>query len=134
MAAHMGRLCNCRPRDLSGPVGLRRHETRSALRLRRPPSEVLRFVVDSVRLKAARYLSHNPAGGAMIIAVLVLISFTSATGHVLTTDVYWGSEFLKGVHEASAYTLIALVFVHLGGVVLASVAPGENLVQANWPP
>lgn len=96
----------------------------------RPPSEVLRFVGDSVRLKAARYLGHNPAGGAMIIAMLVLIGLISATGFLLTTDAYWGSNTIKDVHEASAYALVTLVFLHVAGVVLASVEHGENLVLA----
>ena len=96
----------------------------------RPPSEVFRFVDDSLRLKAARYLGHNPAGGAMIIVMLALIAFISATGYLLTTDAHWGSESLKEVHEASAYALVALVFVHVAGVVLASLEHGENLVRA----
>jgi cytochrome b len=53
----------------------------------KPPSEVLRFVGQSLRLKAARHLGHNPAGGAMIIAMFVLIAFISATGFMLTTVV-----------------------------------------------
>jgi len=96
----------------------------------RPPSEVLRFVGQSLRLKAPRYLGHNPAGGAMIVAMLALIAFIAATGFMLTTDAYWGSKTLKGVHEAAAYTLIGLAFAHVAGVVLASVEHGENLVRA----
>ena len=96
----------------------------------KPPSEVIRFVGESLRLKAARYLGPNPAGGAMIIAMFVLIASISATGFMLTTDAYWGSEMVKEVHEASAYTLVAPVFVHVAGVVLASLEHGENLVRA----
>ncbi len=96
----------------------------------RPPSEVIRFIGQSLRLRAARHLGHNPAGGAMIVAMLVLIAFISATGFMLTTDAYWGSETVKEAHEASAYTLVALVFVHVAGVILASIEHGENLVRA----
>lgn len=96
----------------------------------RPPSVVFRFIRDALRLKAGRHLGHNPAGGAMIIVMLALIAFISTTGYLLTTDAYWGSGSLKDVHEASAYTLVGLVFVHVAGVVLASVEHGENLVRA----
>ena len=93
-------------RVLWGFVGPRRARFSNFVK---PPSEVIRFVGQSLRLKAARYLGHNPAGGAMIIAMLMLIGLISATGFMLTTDAYWGSEAVKGVHEASAYTLVALV-------------------------
>jgi cytochrome b len=96
----------------------------------KPPSEVIRFVGRSLRLKAARYVGHNPAGGAMIVAMFALIAVISATGFMLTTVAYWGSETVKEVHEASAYTLVALVFVHVAGIVLASLEHGENLVRA----
>jgi cytochrome b len=96
----------------------------------RPPSEVIRFVGQSLRLRAARHIGHNPAGGAMIAAMLVLIAFISATGIMLTTDAFWGSETVKEVHEASAYTLVALVIVHVAGVILASFEHGENLIRA----
>ncbi|HTR13580.1 MAG TPA: cytochrome b/b6 domain-containing protein [Roseiarcus sp.] len=95
-----------------------------------PPFQIARFLRESLQLKASRYLGHNPAGGAMILAMLVLIAFISVTGFMLITDAYWGSEAVKGVHEASAYTLVALVFVHVAGVILASVEHGENLVRA----
>jgi cytochrome b len=96
----------------------------------KPPSEVIRFIGQSLSLRAPRSLGHNPAGGAMIIAMLVLIAFISATGFLLTTDAYWGSEAVKEIHEASAYTLVALVFFHVAGVIPASLEHGENLVRA----
>ncbi len=98
----------------------------------RPPSEVVRFVQQSLSLRAPRVLGHNPAGGAMIIVLLAMIGVVSATGVMLTTDAYWGSEGLEGLHEASAYLLLALVLVHVAGVVLTSFEHGENLVRAMW--
>jgi cytochrome b len=49
---------------------------------------------------------------------------------MLTTDAFWDSETVKEIHEASAYTLVALVAVHVVGVVLASLEHRENLVRA----
>jgi cytochrome b len=96
----------------------------------RPPGEVAAFLRDSLSLKARRYLGHNPAGGAMIVALLGLLTYVSITGMLLTTDAFWGSHALKEAHEAGVYALVGLVFLHLAGVILASVEHGENLVRA----
>ena len=96
----------------------------------RPPGEVAAFLRDSARLKARRYLGHNPAGGAMIVALLGLLSYVSVTGMLLTTDAFWGSHVIKAAHETGIYALVGLVLLHLAGVLLVSIEHGENLVRA----
>lgn len=96
----------------------------------RPPSEILGFLRQSLKLAAPRHLGHNPAGGAMIIAMLALLTYVSVTGMLMTTDMFWGSHGLKEAHEAGVYVMIGLIFLHLAGVALASVEHGENLVRA----
>jgi cytochrome b len=96
----------------------------------RPPGEVMAFLRDSLRLKAPRFLGHNPAGGAMVVAMLGLLTYVSVTGMLLTTDSYWGSHAVKEAHEAGVYAVVGLVFLHLAGVLLASIEHGENLVRA----
>jgi cytochrome b len=96
----------------------------------RSPDEVLQFIRQSLRLRAPRCLGHNPAGGAMIIAMLGVLTFVSVTGMLLTTDAFWGSHMMKAAHEAGVYTMVGLVFLHLAGVALASVEHRENLVRA----
>nr|WP_259668726.1 hypothetical protein [Rhizobium lentis] len=41
---------------------------------------------DSLAMRAKRYIVHNPAGGAMVFALLVAISGIAATGYMMTTD------------------------------------------------
>lgn len=77
-----------------------------------------------------RYLGHNPAGGVMIIALLILLTATGATGWLLTTNVFWGSEAVEALHEASANAVLVCVALHVGGVLLASWRHRENLVGA----
>src|SRR5512140_848312 len=43
----------------------------------RPPQEVLAYLRDVAQLRAPRYLGHNPAGSAMIIALLVMLVGTA---------------------------------------------------------
>ncbi|TPQ35330.1 cytochrome B [Bradyrhizobium guangdongense] len=96
----------------------------------RSPRAVLAYLRDVVLLRAPRYLGHNPAGGAMIVALIVLLIGTCTTGHMMTTDAYWGSEMLEDVHEALANLTIGLVVVHVLGVLVASFEHRENLVKA----
>ena len=94
------------------------------------PATVLRFMRDSVKMRARRYIGHNPAGGMMVLALLVMISTIVTTGYMMTTDAYWGEEWVETVHKTAVYTTIGLIVLHVAGVVLASFEHRENLVRA----
>lgn len=96
----------------------------------RGPAAVLAFLKQSIRLEAPRHLGHNPAGGAMILALLAMLIGLSVTGILLTTDAFWGSKSLEEVHEVMAYVTLGLVGLHVLGVILAGIEHGENLVRA----
>jgi cytochrome b len=96
----------------------------------RPPREVLAYLRDVALLRAPRYLGHNPAGGAMIVALLLMLIGTAATGFLLTTDAFWGAKWAEEVHEVFANLTVGLVVVHVLGVLIASFEHKENLVKA----
>ena len=73
-------------------------------------------------------LGHNPAGGGMIVALLVTIAATALTGWLQTTDTFWGSVALEKVHESLATAILALVVGHVLGVFIESWRHRENLV------
>ena len=94
------------------------------------PRAVVAFLKQLLHLEAPRYLGHNPAGGAMIVILLVLLTMLCVTGFAMTTDAYWGFKALEEIHEALAYITLALVGLHVAGVLFASMEHGENLVKA----
>ena len=96
----------------------------------RPPREVLAYLRDIALLRAPRYRGHNPAGGAMIVALLAMLIFTSITGYMMTTDAFWGAKWVEGIHEALANLTVGLIVIHVLGVLVASFEHGENLVKA----
>ncbi len=96
----------------------------------RHPLQVLGYLRDIVAGREARHIGHNPAGGAMVVVLLTMISVTAFTGWMMTTDAYFGVDWVQIVHKLSADTVIALVVVHVAGVVLASLRHRENLVKA----
>lgn len=108
----------------------------------RPPAEVVAYLRQAARLSAPRHLGHNPAGGAMILALLVSLAMTVLTGILLygTTDfagplagLFRGevaADLLEGIHEIAANVTVVLVVLHLAGVFFASFEHGENLAKA----
>lgn len=95
----------------------------------RPPGEMLANLRDALLFRAPRYLGHNPAGAAMIIALIVMTLATCVTGYMLT-GIYWGSKWVEEAHEALANVTVALVALHVLGVILVSFEHRENLVKA----
>lgn len=122
------------------------------------PKAVLGYA-QSLRIgKPIHYLGHNPLGGWMVIALLLSLLLTTWTGlelyategkgplASLDTPVIAaaqagereheddeggdGHEFWEEVHEFFSNLTLLLVFVHIGGVVLSSIAHRENLARA----
>lgn len=94
------------------------------------PGTVLAYLKDSVLLRARRHLGHNPAGGAMVIALLVMLGLVTGTGHLMTSDAFWGVKWLEEVHEIAVNLTLGLVALHVAGVLFASLEHGENLVRS----
>jgi cytochrome b len=125
----------------------------------RSPIVALTYFRDLLYGRARRYVGHSPAGGAMVIALLVCLAATVATGLiaygeegkrplavVMTNANANGDEAehrglaktggeqtestIGELHGLLANITLALVVAHIFGVVVASVVHKENLVLA----
>jgi len=117
----------------------------------RGPAATLSYVGDIARGRERRFLGHNPAGAAMVVALLVALSGTAFTGWLMEEpgraetaarqlqfvapafadeDDGEAESPLKEVHETLANAMLLLIALHLGGVALASFRHRENLVRA----
>jgi len=108
------------------------------------PGVVLAYVRDVLTLRARRTLGHNPAGGAMIIALLLGLTATTVTGLALYgADKGLGPlaamlaessdaaiDTMKEAHEVATNFTLLLVAGHLLGVVWETLLHRENLVRA----
>lgn len=94
------------------------------------PATVIGYLRDSLRMRAKRYLGHNPAGGAMVIALLIALAVIVGTGIMMISRSYFGVEWVEDLHEVAANVSLILVALHVAGVALASVEHGENLVRS----
>lgn len=110
----------------------------------RGPRAILEYLQGLLQGKAPRYLGHNPAGGAMIVLLLLSLTATGLSGLAL----YGAEEFagplagvmqglpeelgegLEEVHEVLANFTLGLIVIHLVGVIVSSLLHGENLIAA----
>lgn len=109
------------------------------------PKIVVDYVKSVAYGSARRYLGHNPAGGAMIVTLLVMLAVTIVFGMLAYATVKnpggpffallqgsprWLGKLFKEVHEVFANGTLALILVHITGVVVESLLHEENLVRA----
>lgn len=94
-----------------------------------PPRRVLAYLADMRHGREARHIGHNPAGGIMVVALLAGLALLTLSGW-LGSDLLWGQEWIEETHELLANLLLALVALHVGGVVLASWRHREHLVKS----
>ncbi|MBS0571540.1 MAG: cytochrome b/b6 domain-containing protein [Proteobacteria bacterium] len=94
------------------------------------PRRLLAYAKDLAARREARHLGHNPAGAVMIVALLLTVAATGITGWLQTTDAFWGSQVMEDVHEVFANTMLALIGLHVAGVLYSSLRHRENLVRA----
>jgi cytochrome b len=105
------------------------------------PARLTRYLGQLVTGRAPRYLGHNPAGAAMIIALLASLALTAFTGMALiagdgigplagTIFTKLSGEALEEVHELFANLVLFLVVLHVAGMLVSSLLHQENLVKA----
>jgi cytochrome b len=110
----------------------------------RPPRVAAQYLRELLRGRAPRHLGHNPAGGLMIVVLLVGIALTTVTGiallgveegagpmaGLLGGAPHWLAEALEGLHEFLANLVLLLVSLHVFGVLVESLVHRENLIGA----
>ncbi len=122
------------------------------------PGRVFGYLGGLIRGKSARYIGHSPAGGAMTVALLVLLAAICVTGMMTLADIanagplaaWFGNPEVAAAraaaeaagqhyryrspyeepHEVLVNITLVLVILHILGVVLASFVHKESLPRA----
>ncbi|MFC1457138.1 cytochrome b/b6 domain-containing protein [Microvirga arabica] len=117
----------------------------------RGPQAIIDYLAGLVRFSSRRYLGHSPAGGAMVVALLIMIAATAGSGMASLAAMEGRGPLsavierepppralgqrrppplIRGIHQVLGNATLALVVLHVAGVVLASCAHRENLMAA----
>lgn len=115
------------------------------------PRAALRYFGNLLRGSGQRYLGHSPAGGIMVVLLLLGLAAATWSGlmvyaydqqagplasFVVSQDALSSGEFealeeyWEETHEVAVNVTLLLVILHIGGVLLASFVHKENLVRA----
>jgi cytochrome b len=94
------------------------------------PAGFLAYVRATIGGREPRHVGHNPAGGAMVVALLAVVATLGLTGWMMGLDAFWGAGWLEGVHETVANLGFGLVVLHWAGVAWESLRHRENLAKA----
>lgn len=120
------------------------------------PAVVVQYLKGLVYNKAKRYIGHNPAGGWMVVAMLICLFVVTVSGlKVYAIEEGLGpltdetselaiirsayaddgedeeaEEFWEEIHEASSNIMLLLIFLHIAGVIVSSRLHKENLVKS----
>ena len=92
------------------------------------PGEVAAYLLSLVKGKAAHYVGHNPAGSVSVWLLLSLGISLGVTGVMLLQEDVGDS--VVNIHAVATKIMLAVVFLHLCGVLVSSVLHRENLVRS----
>lgn len=91
------------------------------------PAAVLDYLKGLASGQIRHYVGHNPAGAVAIVLILLLGLGTGVSGYLASGD---GGKMLEEAHEALASGMLAVVVVHVLGVIVSSYLHRENLARA----
>lgn len=91
--------------------------------------------------KPDHYIGHNPAGGAMVILLLLSLAALTFTGMAIVGMEGMGplaasgaasllGRWTEDIHEVLANLTMGLIIIHVAGVLVSSLLHRENLVSA----
>lgn len=92
------------------------------------PAKVIGYLKSLLAGKPRHYVGHNPAGAVAIFLLLGFGITAAASGYATYNE--FGGDLMAEVHEAASNGMMAMVVIHLAGVVASSWLHKENLVAA----
>lgn len=92
------------------------------------PGEIIAYLFSLFKGKPRHYLGHNPAGSVSVWLLLSIGLFICVTGVMALQDD--ASELVVTMHGVATKVMLAVILLHIVGVLVSSVLHHENLVRS----
>ena len=92
------------------------------------PRKVVDYIKSLMNGEPQHHVGHNPAGAVAIFALLGLGVASAASGWAVYEDM--GGNVMEELHEVASNGMMAVVVIHIAGVIVSSWLHRENLVRA----
>ncbi|MCF2947868.1 cytochrome b/b6 domain-containing protein [Paraglaciecola aquimarina] len=105
------------------------------------PRVAIRYLINSVKFSTPHSTGHNPAGGWMVIVMLVILGFQVISGMLSNNDLGFSgalsdyvskgmSDTFTQLHSLSFDFILFIVWIHLVAVFFYVLVKKDNLVKA----
>lgn len=105
------------------------------------PKAVFSFMKSMLNGESRVYLGHNPAGGWMVVILLLTLTFQWVSGLFTSDDIFWFGPLnqyasndwigqMSWIHHALPNILLALVGLHIAAVLYHELCLKERLTLA----
>jgi cytochrome b len=92
------------------------------------PRKLIDYLNSLIEGKPQHYVGHNPAGAVAIFLLLGFGIVAAASGWAVYESL--GGHFMEELHEGASNGMMALVVIHIAGVIVSSWLHRENLILA----
>lgn len=92
--------------------------------------EICTQFIDITAHRKRAHLGHSPLGALMIINLLATMLAIGATGYMMTTNAFWGVDWVEETHEALVNWAWFSIALHVAAVFWESRRTGVNLPRA----
>ena len=92
------------------------------------PRKTIDYIKSLINGRPQHYVGHNPAGAVAIFLLLGFGIVAAASGWAAYEDI--GGNFMEELHEGASNGMMAIVAIHIAGVIVSSWLHQENLVLA----
>jgi cytochrome b len=92
------------------------------------PRKLVDYLKSLMNGQPQHYVGHNPAGAVAIFLLLAFGIIAAASGWATYEEM--GGHFMEELHEVAADGMMAVVVIHIAGVIVSSWLHHENLVMA----
>ncbi|RMF13677.1 MAG: cytochrome B [Gammaproteobacteria bacterium] len=108
------------------------------------PQETICYLKSLANGRPKHYTGHNPAGAAMVVALLLALTGLIVSGLFMEGGIEFegplsglGTQlsdnqihWVREIHESLVILTLGLISLHIAGVIVASLQHNENLVHA----